>query len=84
MKAVSLSLVDLERHWPVDLLPERSADPLKAWLERHPGVEVITRDRSTEYARGATEGAPKALQADLAWRSTRASLAATMLGGPTG
>lgn len=60
-------LVDLERRWPVDLLPERSADVLKAWLACHPGVEVITRDRSREYALGATEGAPKALQVADRW-----------------
>jgi transposase len=31
-------------------------------LQSHPGVEVITRDRSTEYTRGATLGAPQARQ----------------------
>ncbi len=55
-------LVDLERHQPVDLLPERSADAVATWLGEHPGVEVITRDRSAEYAEGARRGAPDALQ----------------------
>jgi transposase len=55
-------LVDLERRWPVDLLLDRTAAVLSEWLGSHPGVEVITRDRSTEYARGATEGAPTARQ----------------------
>lgn len=55
-------LVDLERHQPVDLLPERSADAVATWLGEHPGVEVITRDRSAEYAEAARRGAPDALQ----------------------
>lgn len=55
-------LVDLERHQPLDLLPERSAEAVAQWLSEHPGVEVITRDRSGEYADGASRGAPDAVQ----------------------
>jgi len=39
-------LVDLERHRPVDLLPDRSSGSLATWLGAHSGVEVIARDRS--------------------------------------
>lgn len=60
-------LVDGEDHHPVDLLPERSATALSTWLAEHPGVEVITRDRAPEYARGATAGAPQALQVLDRW-----------------
>ena len=55
-------LVDLERGRPVDLLPERSADSLKRWLEEHDGVEIISRDRGDCYIKRATEGAPGAIQ----------------------
>jgi transposase len=55
-------LLDLEQRRPVDLLPERSATVLETWLLQHPGVEIIARDRGPEYIRGATAGAPQAIQ----------------------
>ncbi len=55
-------LVDLEKHRPVEVLPSRKAEPLVKWLKAHPGIEIITRDRSGEYARAIAEGAPNAVQ----------------------
>jgi transposase len=55
-------LVDLERRRVVDLLPDRSAEALAGWLEEHPGVEVVARDRYRPYAEGARAGAPGAVQ----------------------
>ena len=60
-------LVDLEKHRVVDLLEDRSGDTLAMWLAAHPSVEIIARDRSTEYARGASEGAPQAKQVADRW-----------------
>jgi len=55
-------LVDLDKHKVVDLLPDRSVEGLQAWLEKHPGVEVITRDRCGIYAEAAEQGAANAVQ----------------------
>ena len=55
-------LIDLETRRPVDLLPDRTSTAVAAWLRDHPGVEVVARDRSTEYARAISEGAPDAAQ----------------------
>jgi transposase len=55
-------LVDLERGCPIELLPDRRAETLAAWLKEHPGVEIVTRDRSAEFAKGITAGAPDAAQ----------------------
>jgi len=55
-------LVDLDRHRPVDLLPDRSAQAVAQWLSAHPGTQIISRDRGGDYAVGARQGAPQALQ----------------------
>jgi transposase len=54
--------VDLDKHRVVDLLPDRSTESVKAWLEKHPGIEVVSRDRCGIYAEAAQQGATDALQ----------------------
>jgi len=60
-------LCDLERHRPVDLLPERSSEAFADWLKAHPGVEIVSRDRGDYYIKGATAGVPDAVQVTDRW-----------------
>jgi transposase len=60
-------VVDLERGRVIDLLPDRNAETVKAWLAAHPGVELISRDRGASYIQAITEAAPQAAQVADRW-----------------
>jgi len=60
-------LVNLETHKIIDLLEDRTAESVIAWLEVHPEVEVVSRDRGGTYVDGATQGAPLAIQVCDRW-----------------
>ena len=55
-------LVNLEDHRVLDLLPERSAAAVAAWLTQYPTIAVVCRDRSALYAEGIRQGTPQAVQ----------------------
>jgi transposase len=60
-------VVDLEQGGPVDLLEDRLAETVAAWLRAHPEVTVVARDRADAYAAGVTQGAPQAVQVADRW-----------------
>lgn len=60
-------VVDLERGAVVDLLPDRDAETVKKWLNEHPGIELVSRDRSSAYAHAASEVVPQAQQVADRW-----------------
>src|SRR6266481_762960 len=60
-------VVDLEQGCPVDLLEDRLAETVAAWLRAHPEVTVVARDRAEAYASGVTQGAPDAVQVADRW-----------------
>ena len=55
-------LIDIQAGRPVDILPERSAESFRTWLDAHSGVEVICRDRGGRPM-------PKAPPRGLRWQS---------------
>jgi transposase len=54
-------LLDLARRRPLAVLPDREATTVAQWLQAHPGIEVLVRDRAEVYAEAARLGAPTAL-----------------------
>jgi transposase len=60
-------ICDLEHSQPIDLLPNRTVESVKAWLEKHPSIEIVSRDGSAEYASAITKGAPQARQVSDRW-----------------
>lgn len=60
-------LCDLERGNVIDLLPDSEAESVVRWLKLHPGIEIVTRDRSSSYGDAISQGAPQAQQVADRW-----------------
>lgn len=60
-------IVDHESSKPIDLLPDRDSETVQEWLEKHPTIEVVTRDRSGEYRDAINKALPEAMQVADRW-----------------
>jgi transposase len=60
-------ICDLESRNPLDVLADRSVETVSAWFEKHPSVEIVSRDRSSEYAAAIKKGAPQAIEVADRW-----------------
>ena len=60
-------IIDAETHARIDVLPDRTADTLEAWLREHPGIEVVCRDGSATYAQAIRRALPDAVQVADRW-----------------
>src|SRR5258708_3859560 len=52
-------ICDLERGQPIDLLPDREVSTGEAWLKKHPSIDVVSRDGSSEYASAIRKSEPQ-------------------------
>jgi transposase len=60
-------ICDLERGVPIDVLPDRTVETVSAWLKKHPTIDTISRDGSSEYASAIKKGAPQAREVSDRW-----------------
>src|SRR5258707_7764517 len=60
-------ICDLESNRPIDVLADRSVQTVSAWFAERPSVQIVSRDRSSEYAAAISKGAPQALQVADLW-----------------
>lgn len=55
-------LIDLETHRVIDMLPDRSTPTVVQWLQEHPQITILSRDRGNEYATAGRQALPHAMQ----------------------
>src|SRR5260370_4966828 len=55
-------LVNLETGKPLDLLPDRTAEAVFPWLEKHQEIDVVRRDRASAYADAVKRALPHATE----------------------
>ncbi|MBT2583146.1 ISL3 family transposase [Planococcus sp. ISL-109] len=59
--------IDLQTRKPVDMLDTRQPTEVTEWLQKHPEIELITRDGSKLYAAAVKAASPTILQVADRW-----------------
>jgi transposase len=72
---------DLERRRVVDLLPDREAATVAAWLAAHSEITIVSRDRGGSHGQAATKGAAQAVQVADRWHLMENASAAFLEAG---
>jgi transposase len=60
-------IVDQDGRRVLDVLPDRSAETIAAWLTGKEGVEVVCRDRGAAYGAAITAAQPDSVQVADRW-----------------
>ena len=60
-------VVDLERRGPIAVLDGRESTSVADWLQRHPAIQVVARDRAGAYSDAAETAIPSAQQVADRW-----------------
>nr|WP_107081879.1 ISL3 family transposase [Streptomyces sp. SBT349] len=64
-------IIDVETGQRVEVLPDREATTLEAWLRGKTGIEVVCRDGSASYAEAIRRALPDAVQVSDRWHLWR-------------
>ncbi|MCY0950606.1 ISL3 family transposase [Streptomyces sp. H27-S2] len=60
-------LIDAESGERIEVLPDRQKETVLAWLQEHPGIEIVCRDGSGSFAQAITEADPGIVQVADRW-----------------
>ncbi|MDH6108032.1 transposase [Kitasatospora sp. MAP12-44] len=61
-------IIDAETGERIDVLPDRTARTLVAWLREHPGAQYVCRDGSGSYGEAIRQALPEAVQVSDRWQ----------------
>lgn len=60
-------IIDAASGQRVEVLPDRKMVTVTAWLREHPGIRVLCRDGSAEFAQATTDADPTIMQVNDRW-----------------
>ncbi|WSS22413.1 ISL3 family transposase [Streptomyces sp. NBC_01190] len=60
-------VIDARTRDRIEVLPDREATTLEAWLRQYPGIQVVCRDGSAVYAEAIRRALPDAVQVADRW-----------------